>query len=133
MMPRALPEWIGKTPDTKVPDRVRTRVFERENGICHISKRRIRAGEIWHLEHKIPLSENGEHRESNLFPALVEPHKAKTRQEAKERKKVNAMKAAHILPREPSKRPIQSRGFDKTQRTPKPSLTPRPLYKDANA
>ena len=41
-MSRAVPEWIGKTPDTKVPPRVRLRVFEKHDGTCHISGRKIR-------------------------------------------------------------------------------------------
>ena len=38
-MTRSVPEWIGKTPDQKVPDRVKVRIFDREGGVCHISCR----------------------------------------------------------------------------------------------
>lgn len=40
-MTRALPEWIGKTPDTAIPARVRVRVFERFGGICQETGRKI--------------------------------------------------------------------------------------------
>lgn len=53
-MTRSVPEWVGKTDDTKVPPRVRLRCFEREGGICHLSGIKIRAGDSWELDHKIP-------------------------------------------------------------------------------
>ena len=37
-MSRALPEWIGKTPDAKVPPRVRLRIFLREGGPDYLSR-----------------------------------------------------------------------------------------------
>ncbi len=78
-MTRSTQEWIGKTDDAKIPPRVRLRVFERNGGICHISGRRIRAGEVWECDHIVALINGGEHRESNLAPALVAAHKSKTK------------------------------------------------------
>jgi 5-methylcytosine-specific restriction endonuclease McrA len=78
-MSRSTEEWIGKTDDAKIPPRVRLRVFERHGGICHISGRRIQAGEAWECDHIIALINGGEHRETNLAPALAAPHKAKTK------------------------------------------------------
>ena len=45
-MPRALPEWIGKTDDSQAPPRVRVRCFERDKGVCHICKQKIKAGDL---------------------------------------------------------------------------------------
>lgn len=84
---RSIKEWIGKTDDAKVPDYVRLRVFDRHAGVCHISGRKIRAGETWELEHVIALCNGGEHRETNLAPALADPHKEKTKLDRKERSK----------------------------------------------
>lgn len=95
-MTREVPEWIGKTDDSKVPPRVRLRVFEREGGICHITGQKIATGEAWQLDHRIPLILGGEHRESNLFPALVEPHKRKTATEMKIKSKIARIKAKHL-------------------------------------
>ena len=36
-----LPEWVGETPDTPVPKRVRIRVFERDRGQCQICTRHM--------------------------------------------------------------------------------------------
>lgn len=88
-MARAVPEWIGKSDDAKVPDAVRQRVFERYERRCYLSGREIRQGEPWELEHATPLWLGGQHREANLRPALVEAHKKKTAAEAKVRAKVN--------------------------------------------
>jgi 5-methylcytosine-specific restriction endonuclease McrA len=116
-MARALPEWIGKTPDTKVPDRVRLRVFEREAGKCWISGRKIRPGDLWDLDHQVALINGGEHRESNLFPALRDKHREKTRHDVAEKAKSAAVRSKHLGIRPRSQ--WQSQGFQKVppQRT----------------
>lgn len=88
-MARTVPEWIGKTDDSKVPDRVRARIFDREGGICHLTGRKIDPlRDEWDLDHKHALILGGEHRESNLFPALREPHRRKTAAEMKVKSKI---------------------------------------------
>lgn len=82
---RRVPEWIGKTPDSKVPDRVRQRIFEREGRRCHLSGRMIREGEPWDLDHVTALINGGEHRESNLKPALRDKHREKTALDVREK------------------------------------------------
>jgi 5-methylcytosine-specific restriction endonuclease McrA len=113
MSARALPEWIGSTPDAKVPPRVRLRIFEREQGKCHLSSRKIRAGEPWDLDHKTALINGGEHRESNLFPALRDKHREKTAEDVAEKAKTYAVKAKHLLPRKPSR--LRSAPFPKAE------------------
>ena len=95
-MARNLPEWIGKSDDTPVPPRVRLRVFERYNGICQLSKRKILIGEEWHCHHVVGLEEKGENRESNLVPALVEPHKRENARQQAVKKTVNRIRKKHI-------------------------------------
>lgn len=67
-MSRSVPEWIGATPNTPVPDRVRVRVFERYEGRCHACTRKIAAGESWVCDHFKALINGGENRERNLKP-----------------------------------------------------------------
>ena len=86
---RTVPEWIGKTPDAKVPPRVRQRIFEREGMRCHLSGRVIREGEPWDLDHVKALINGGEHRESNLKPALRDKHREKTAQDVREKSTIN--------------------------------------------
>ena len=117
-MTRSTPEWIGKTDDAAIPPRVRVRVFDRHGGICHISGRRIRAGEAWDCDHIIALANGGEHRESNFAPALKAPHREKTKADVAEKAVVYRKRAKHLGVKT-SKQKIQSRGFGKAppQRT----------------
>ena len=95
-MSRAVPEWIGSTPDAQIPPRVRLRVFEREGGVCWLSGRKIGAGDQWDLDHKIALCNGGEHRESNLFPALRSKHLEKTALDVAEKAKVDRIRKSHL-------------------------------------
>ncbi len=95
MSARSVPEWIGKTPDAKIPPRVRLRVFERFNGICYLSGRKIAAGEPWECDHVVALVNGGEHRESNLAPALKDKHREKTADNVAEKATVRRKALAH--------------------------------------
>lgn len=93
---RSVPEWIGSSPDAKVPGTVKARVFLRADGMCHLSRRKIRPGEAWEIEHIVPLSMGGQHRESNLAPALAAPHREKTAAETAARAKADRSRAKHL-------------------------------------
>ena len=110
-MSRTVEEWIGKTDDSVPPPRVRLRVFEAHKGICHISGRKIMAGEKWELDHVVALINGGENRETNLAPALSFAHKIKTRADVAEKSKVARIRAKHLGIHPKPKRRIQSRGF----------------------
>lgn len=66
MTGRTVAEWIGRSPDTPAPDRVRARVYEAKGGRCHKCGRKIGTGEKWTCEHMQALINGGENRESNL-------------------------------------------------------------------
>lgn len=132
MTGRAVPEWVGKTPDAKVPPRVRLRIWERECGICHISKRKIQPGEAWELDHKIALANGGKHCESNLFPALKDKHREKTKADVAEKSKVASVAKHHVGIKRDTSRPIQSAPLPASGKTPrivKTPLKPRKLYR----
>lgn len=93
---RAVDEWIGATPDAPVPPRVRLRIFERTGGRCHLSGRKIMAGDPWDLDHIVALCNGGEHRESNLAPALRDKHREKTAADVAERAKVDRVRKKHL-------------------------------------
>jgi len=109
---RAIPEWIGATPNTPVPPRVKARVFLAYDGVCYLSGRKIRPGEPWECEHIIALINGGQNREGNLAPALAEPHKAKTADDMAIKSKTARIRAKHlgIWPKGPK---INSRKFSK--------------------
>jgi 5-methylcytosine-specific restriction protein A len=112
-MSRALPEWVGKTDDEKVPPRVRARIFARHNGVCHLSERKIMAGEPWDLDHIVALINGGQHRESNLAPVLRDKHRRKTAEDVAEKARVAAIRASHIGANGPPRRQIPGRPLPK--------------------
>jgi len=113
---RSVPEWIGATPDAQPPLRVKLRVFERHNGVCHVAKRKIRAGEPWECDHILAIINGGENRESNLAPILKDKHKAKTAADVRTKSKTAAMKAANLglKPKSRLTHPTLKRRFDGT-------------------
>lgn len=102
-MTRSVPEWVGKTDDAPIPRRVKLRVFEKHNGICHLSRRPIRAGEAWDCDHITALVNGGEHREANLAPALKAPHRQKTAEDVAEKAMVYRKRAAYLGLKKPSR------------------------------
>lgn len=114
---RTVPEWIGKTDDSRPPLSVKLRIFARYEGRCHISKAKIGVGDAWDVEHIRPLwqAAPGEtlNRESNLAPALKEPHRQKTAAEASIKAKADRVRAKHLGIYPKPVRKLQGRGFDK--------------------
>jgi 5-methylcytosine-specific restriction enzyme A len=93
---RTVPEWIGETPQTPVPPRVKIRVFDAHGGRCHVSGKKIAAGDRWDVDHVRALINGGENRESNLAPILREKHKQKTARDVDEKSKVARIRAKHL-------------------------------------
>lgn len=111
MTVRSLPEWIGATPDTPVPPRVKARVFEAYEGRCYLSGRKIMPGDKWEVEHRIAIINGGENRESNLAPALAELHREKTDADLRLKSKIHRQRLKNLGLWPKSKRPLRSRGF----------------------
>jgi 5-methylcytosine-specific restriction protein A len=111
---RSVPEWIGATPDTPVPPRVRARVFQKYQGRCHRSGVLIRAGDAWDADHIKALINGGENRESNLAPILRgKAHKEKTAEDLKIKSKTARMRLKHLGLHKSKGPKIKSRGFGK--------------------
>lgn len=119
-MARSVQEWVAKHDDQKVPPRVRLRVFEAHGGVCYLSGRKIMPGEKWELEHVKALIHGGEHREANLRPALIAPHKVKTAEEMAIKAKTDAIRKRHLGITRPAGT-IKSQGFAKTSKPEKQS------------
>jgi len=123
-MPRSTPEWIGKTDDAAIPPRVRLRIFEAHGGICHISGRKITPADPWDCDHIIALANGGEHRESNLAPALRDKHREKTAEDVALKAKGAAIRARHRGLRPPSR--LRGAGFPTRD---KPHSATRPIIR----
>ena len=115
MTSRSLPLWVGSTPDAAVPSRVRLRIFERENGKCWISGRKIMPGDLWDLDHRVALINGGTHSEENLFPALRDKHREKTAEDVAIKSKTYRMALRHQGIKPSGGRKIPSRPFPKRQ------------------
>ena len=102
-MSRSTDEWIGKTDDQAIPPRVRLRVFERHGGVCHLSGRKIMPGDAWDVDHVIALVNGGEHRESNMAPALRIEHRKKTARDVAQKAKDRRIRQKHLGIRKPSR------------------------------
>lgn len=113
-MSRSVPEWVGKTADTKIPDHVKLRIWEREKGRCYLTGKKLRLGE-YDFEHVIALAlwtgEGHGNRESNIRLAYRPAHREKTKQDVAEKAKSDRVRKKHLLPRKPSS--MRSAGFDK--------------------
>lgn len=96
MTGRKVPEWVGKTPDTKIPPRVILRVLEAYGGKCAKTGVKIRPGTGWQMDHIIALANGGENRESNLQPLITKAHKEKTSDDVATKAKDRRVKAKHL-------------------------------------
>ena len=96
-MSRSVPEWVGKSDDTPIPDRVKLRVFERCNGRCTKCTRKCGIGyEPWDIDHDKALINQGQNRESNLTLLCKECHKAKNRDDVAMKAETYRVKAKHL-------------------------------------
>lgn len=100
-MARSVPEWIGKTADSKIPDRVKLRIWGREDGRCYLTGRKIKPGiDAYDYEHVIAIAlwtgEGHGNRESNIRLALKEPHKGKTREDRQQKAKSDRVRKKHL-------------------------------------
>lgn len=101
----------------------RARIFAAHFGICGISGKKIGPDDAYEIEHRIPWAISFDDSDANLYPALVEPHKIKTKADVKAIAKCKRIeKKSDPLTRKPSR--MQSRGFQKGG--PKQKIPARP-------
>lgn len=92
---RANDEWIATHPDQEIPKRVKLRIFDRYEGKCAITGRKLQAGEF-DFDHIKPLRDGGQHREGNLHPVYRPVHREKTAAENSSGAKADRVKAKHL-------------------------------------
>lgn len=114
MSARAVPEWIGKTADSKIPPRVLQRIHDREEGLCHECRLSLN-GKKWQADHRPALINGGENRESMIFPVCIPCHKIRSKGDVAEKAKVAAVKAKFSGIRA-KKQNIHSAPFAKVQK-----------------
>lgn len=115
---------------------MRLRIWAAHNGVCHLCKLPIHAerGERWHVEHIVPLWNDGADKEANMAPAHIDCHAPKTKEEAKTRSKGNRQKARHIGAAPEARQKLKGAGFPKSEKPRRidksaiPPLPPRPFF-----
>lgn len=103
---RSVEEWVGKTDDAKIPDRVRIRVFEKYHGVCYRSGVKIGPGDKWECDHIIALANGGRHAEDNLAPILTTSHREKTKGDRRVQSKIYKIKKRYLGLAKAKSRPL---------------------------
>ena len=118
---RPVKEWRGKTAASMPPPTVRQRIFETWSGVCYLSKVVIDPAKGFDLEHIVPIADGGldANRESNLRPALRDPHIIKTAKEKRDRADAGRKKRAAL-------------GIRKAATLKGPAFTPAPEQRKAS-
>ena len=96
-MSRAVPEWRGKTDDTRPPPTVRARVFLAHGGACHLSGRKIGPADKWDLDHVKALCNGGLNieRPTSLPPCATSTAR-RPAADVGERSKTDRIRAKHL-------------------------------------
>ena len=86
----------------------RVRIFDAAGGICALCGNKIHAerGELWELDHSIPLACGGTDDEANLFPVHKACHGDKTKTDVKDAAKVKRQRAKHLGVKKQQSRPM---------------------------
>lgn len=114
---RSVEEWVGASPDAKIPENVRLRIWDRCEGKDYFTGRKIvPPGDKYEFHHKVELADGGEHRESNIVLALKIEHKKASGKARTDRAAVRETRKAHLNLRDDTNSPIPSR--------PKPAKPP---------
>lgn len=92
----------------------RARIFAAHSGVCYLSGVKIGPSDTWDVEHVIPLALGGTNEDENLRPALVDPHRVKSKADVRSISKAKRLEARENGTRRERKK-IPSRPFDKTR------------------
>jgi len=95
-MSRSVAEWIGRDDDEPVPQRVRVRQFERDDGRCRCCGVTIRAGMAWQCDHIVAVINGGANREANLQTLCGPCHGLKTAADVAEKATSYRKRSKHI-------------------------------------
>lgn len=100
---RDVEEWVGKTPDTPVPPRVKDRILQRQGDCCHVCERQFSARLKPEFDHRPALINGGQNRESMIFAICEFCHEPLTKADVEEKSRVADMRKNHFSLKE--KRP----------------------------
>lgn len=93
---RAVPEWIATHPDQAIPTRVKLRIWNRCEGRCGLTGKKLMPGDAYDFDHITALVNGGEHRETNLHVVCRIAHREKTKADVAIKAKVARVRAKHL-------------------------------------
>lgn len=106
-MSRAVPEWRGRTDDSRVPPRVKLRIYFRYRGRCQSCIRKLATGDVPQFDHIIALANGGTNSETNIQLLCSPCHKAKTKKDVGEKSDMYRVRLKHYgVKRKPKGRPM---------------------------
>lgn len=104
-MPRKVSEWVGKTDQTPIPQRVKLRIVEAQFGVCACGCGvELGQGEAIEFDHTLALILGGENRETNIRALRAPCHKPKTAADVKIKAKIARVRAKHLGIEKPKSR-----------------------------
>jgi len=104
-MSRSLSEWIGATPDTAIPPRIKVRLFEAAGKCCQSCQRPLRGGDRPEYDHRVALINGGQNRESNLQVLCSWCHGEKTGRDVGQKSASYRKRTKHYGIKRPSRMP----------------------------
>lgn len=95
-MARALPEWQGRTPDTRIPTRVKDRICKRQGDCCDECRLPFDAKRRAEFDHRPALINSGENRESMIVAVCCLCHRARTKADVAEKSQVAGSRSRRL-------------------------------------
>lgn len=117
MTRRSVDEWIGKTPETAIPPRVKDRLKLAAGNCCEKCRGPLSAQNPPEFDHRISLVNGGENRESNIQVLHRDCHRGKTKQDVAIKSKDARVRGKHFNTA-PKKQKIGGWQFEKFKKMP---------------
>lgn len=96
MTARALDEWIGDSPDTDIPPRVKVRIIDRQDNKCDECQQPFSGRRTPEFDHRPALINGGANRESKIVAVHADCHRERTNADIEEKSKTYRMRAKHL-------------------------------------
>jgi 5-methylcytosine-specific restriction protein A len=95
-MPREVPEWVGRTPDSDPPKRVKDRIVKRQLGRCAGCNEQFGAARQPEFDHCHAIINGGENRETNIQALCPFCHAPKTKVDVAIKSKDARVRGKHL-------------------------------------
>ena len=105
MTARSVDAWVGASPDSAIPARVKLRTFERFGGRCASCGIKLGGSVGVEYDHVLALVLGGENAEDNLQPLCRPCHSTKTAGDVKAKAKSARIRERHLGIKKPSRFP----------------------------